>query len=78
VSSFDIHILLHILVTEIKKYLIPFFCFQMLSSKDLNFVGYTYKNFELVNEHEASGIGCFSISSTSVHYSMFIFVFTIY
>lgn len=32
---------------------------QMLSSKDLNFVGYTYKNFELVNEHEASGIGLF-------------------
>jgi hypothetical protein len=31
----------------------------MLSSKDLNFVGYTYKNFELVNEHEASGIGFF-------------------
>ncbi|KAJ4774277.1 Serine/threonine-protein kinase CBK1 [Rhynchospora pubera] len=29
---------------------------KMLSSKDLNFVGYTYKNFELVNEHEASGI----------------------
>jgi serine/threonine kinase 38 len=50
----------------------------MLSSKDLNFVGYTYKNFELVNEHEASGIGFFfSISSISVHYSLFIFVFTI-
>ncbi|KAG8091958.1 hypothetical protein GUJ93_ZPchr0012g21623 [Zizania palustris] len=29
---------------------------KMLSSKDLNFVGYTYKNFELVNDPEA-GMG---------------------
>ncbi|KAM0827560.1 hypothetical protein ACQ4PT_068123 [Festuca glaucescens] len=27
-------------------------CRKMLSSKDLNFVGYTYKNFELVNDDE--------------------------
>lgn len=29
---------------------------KMISSKDTNFVGYTYKNFEIVNEHHASGI----------------------
>ncbi|TVU30396.1 hypothetical protein EJB05_22015 [Eragrostis curvula] len=37
---------------------------KMLSSKDLNFVGYTYKNFELVNDHDVPGMGtvlfCFS------------------
>lgn len=30
---------------------------QMLSSKDVNFVGYTYKNFEIVNDNELPGIG---------------------
>ncbi|KAI0513652.1 hypothetical protein KFK09_009682 [Dendrobium nobile] len=29
---------------------------KMLSSKDINFVGYTYKNFEIVNENEVTGI----------------------
>ncbi|ONK57371.1 uncharacterized protein A4U43_C10F19400 [Asparagus officinalis] len=29
---------------------------KMLSSKDINFVGYTYKNFEIVNDHEVPGI----------------------
>ncbi|XP_077252859.1 uncharacterized protein LOC143892258 [Tasmannia lanceolata] len=29
---------------------------KMLSSKDVNFVGYTYKNFEIVNEHQLAGI----------------------
>ncbi|XP_029123214.1 uncharacterized protein [Elaeis guineensis] len=29
---------------------------KMLSSKDLNFMGYTYKNFEIVNDHEVPGI----------------------
>ncbi|KAL0920244.1 hypothetical protein M5K25_009365 [Dendrobium thyrsiflorum] len=29
---------------------------RMLSSKDINFVGYTYKNFEIVNENEVTGI----------------------
>ncbi|KAK9267981.1 hypothetical protein L1049_010418 [Liquidambar formosana] len=29
---------------------------KMLSSKDVNFVGYTYKNFEIVNEHHVPGI----------------------
>ncbi|XP_010262359.1 PREDICTED: serine/threonine-protein kinase tricorner isoform X1 [Nelumbo nucifera] len=29
---------------------------KMLSSKDINFVGYTYKNFEIVNDHELPGI----------------------
>ena len=31
----------------------------MLSSKDINFVGYTYKNFEIVNDHQLPGIGNF-------------------
>ncbi|KAL9426806.1 hypothetical protein AB3S75_033565 [Citrus x aurantiifolia] len=30
--------------------------FRMLSSKDINFVGYTYKKFEIVNEHHLPGI----------------------
>ncbi|KAL2323416.1 hypothetical protein Fmac_027795 [Flemingia macrophylla] len=29
---------------------------KMLSSKDLNFVGYTYKNFEIVNDYPVSGM----------------------
>lgn len=29
---------------------------KMLSSKDVNFMGYTYKNFEIVNDHELPGI----------------------
>ncbi|KAL6332284.1 hypothetical protein AAG906_004846 [Vitis piasezkii] len=29
---------------------------KMLPSKDVNFVGYTYKNFEIVNEHHVPGI----------------------
>ncbi|KAK1266903.1 Serine/threonine-protein kinase AtPK1/AtPK6 [Acorus gramineus] len=32
---------------------------KMLSSKDINFVGYTYKNFEIVNDPEMPGIGIF-------------------
>lgn len=35
---------------------------QMLSSKDINFVGYTYKNFEIVGDPEVPGIGNFSLS----------------
>ncbi|XP_057959229.1 uncharacterized protein LOC131151823 isoform X2 [Malania oleifera] len=29
---------------------------KMLPSKDINFVGYTYKNFEIVNDHQVPGI----------------------
>lgn len=29
----------------------------MLPSKDVNFVGYTYKNFEIMTDHEIPGIG---------------------
>ncbi|KAL9285056.1 hypothetical protein ACSQ67_024586 [Phaseolus vulgaris] len=29
---------------------------EMLSSKDLNFVGYTYKNFEIVNDYQVPGM----------------------
>lgn len=37
--------------------LIVILSLQMLSSKDLNFVGYTYKNFEIVNDYQVPGIG---------------------
>ncbi|KAG2247129.1 hypothetical protein Bca52824_086757 [Brassica carinata] len=33
---------------------------EMLSSKDINFVGFTYKNVEIVNEDQLSGIGKFT------------------
>ncbi|XP_052187814.1 uncharacterized protein LOC127798344 isoform X2 [Diospyros lotus] len=29
---------------------------EMLSSKDINFVGYTYKNFEIVNDYQVPGM----------------------
>lgn len=38
-------------------FMFPPFLLQMLSSKDVNFMGYTYKNFEIVNDHEVPGIG---------------------
>lgn len=34
----------------------------MLSSKDLNFVGYTYKNFEIVNDYQVPGMGIYLFS----------------
>lgn len=37
---------------------------KMLSSKDVNFVGYTYKNFEIVNDHEVPGISELKKKST--------------
>ena len=38
-------------------YSIPVLFLQMLSSKDVNFVGYTYKNFEIVNDYQVPGMG---------------------
>ncbi|MBA0696517.1 hypothetical protein Goari_003063 [Gossypium aridum] len=35
-------------------YLFPLL--QMLSSKDINFMGYTYKNVEIVNDNQLPGI----------------------
>ncbi|KAB1222903.1 hypothetical protein CJ030_MR2G013607 [Morella rubra] len=35
----------------------------MLSSKDANFVGYTYKNFEIVNEDHIPGIDSLTINA---------------
>ncbi|KAG8641779.1 hypothetical protein MANES_12G033900v8 [Manihot esculenta] len=35
---------------------------KMLSSKDLNFVGYTYKNFEIVNDYQVPGMGNLALS----------------
>ncbi|KAG6732534.1 hypothetical protein I3842_01G182900 [Carya illinoinensis] len=37
---------------------------KMLSSKDVNFVGYTYKNFEIVNDHQLPGIAELKKKST--------------
>ncbi|KAL1562151.1 non-specific serine/threonine protein kinase [Salvia divinorum] len=37
---------------------------KMLPSKDVNFMGYTYKNFEIVNEHEVPGIAELKKKST--------------
>ncbi|VVA16097.1 PREDICTED: serine/threonine-kinase [Prunus dulcis] len=37
---------------------------KMLSSKDVNFVGYTYKNFEIVNENQLPGIAELKKKST--------------
>ncbi|XP_073153350.1 uncharacterized protein [Henckelia pumila] len=37
---------------------------KMLSSKDVNFMGYTYKNFEIVNDNEVPGIAELKKKST--------------
>ncbi|KAK6929764.1 Protein kinase domain, partial [Dillenia turbinata] len=37
---------------------------KMLSSKDINFVGYTYKNFEIINDHQVPGIAELKKKST--------------
>ncbi|VFQ86257.1 unnamed protein product [Cuscuta campestris] len=37
---------------------------KMLSSKDVNFVGYTYKNFEIVNDYEVPGMAELKKKST--------------
>ncbi|KAL8156301.1 hypothetical protein AgCh_001412 [Apium graveolens] len=34
---------------------------KMLSSKDVNFVGYTYKNFEIVNDYQVPGMGMLNL-----------------
>jgi serine/threonine kinase 38 len=38
----------------------------MLPSKDINFVGYTYKNYEIVDENVIPGIGKFISLSLSL------------
>lgn len=48
----------------------------MLSSKDINFVGYTYKNFEIVSDSEMPGIGNIILSIFVFHvYLMLYFCF---
>lgn len=49
--AFDINIVMWIISLFFTSML------QMLSSKDVNFMGYTYKNFEIVNDHEVPGMG---------------------
>ncbi|KAF5475467.1 hypothetical protein F2P56_007270 [Juglans regia] len=58
--------LFHITAAKASLYVLKFYCvfcsdsfnniLQMLPSKDANFVGYTYKNFEIVNEDHIPGI----------------------
>ena len=43
----------------------------MLSSKDLNFVGYTYKNFEAVQAEEAVDIGECCIAERVITFCFF-------
>ena len=43
----------------------------MLSSKDLNFVGYTYKNFEIINDYQVPGMGI-SLSHTQQNFHFFL------
>jgi hypothetical protein len=38
----------------------------MLPSKDANFVGYTYKNLEIVNEDHIPGVGAYQPSNSLV------------
>jgi hypothetical protein len=38
----------------------------MLPSKDTNFVGYTYKNLEIVNEDHIPGVGTYQPSNSLV------------
>lgn len=40
----------------------------MISSKDANFMGYTYKNFEIVQDHEVPGIGNVSFWPSSFYF----------
>ncbi|KAG6537911.1 hypothetical protein ZIOFF_003014 [Zingiber officinale] len=49
-------------VTLIVIFIVFLLIIQMLPSKDVNFVGYTYKNFEIVNDHQVPGVGWFSFS----------------
>ena len=49
----------------------------MLSSKDINFVGYTYKNFEIVNGYQVPGMGNSLAFSTALQ-SLLWFQFWVY
>lgn len=44
---------------------------QMLSSKDLNFMGYTYKNFEIVHDHEVPQIGIVLLLFAFINYDIY-------
>lgn len=46
-------------------FIFPTLILQMLSSKDVNFVGYTYKNFEIVNDYQVPGMGMYLSFSLS-------------
>lgn len=44
----------------------------MLSSKDVNFMGYTYKNFEIVNDNDVSQMGTYSVLAVDYNYSIYL------
>lgn len=51
-----------------------YFVIQMLSSKDVNFMGYTYKNFDIVNGHDVPGVGMVFFSYfESINYAYLIY-----
>jgi hypothetical protein len=47
---------------------------QMLSSKDVNFVGYTYKNFEIVNDYQVPGMGNSLTFSTALQHLVMVLI----
>jgi len=50
-----------VLMRNVQVWIFDLTCYflQMLSSKDVNFVGYTYKNFEIVNDDQLPEIGSY-------------------
>ncbi|RVW33398.1 Serine/threonine-protein kinase tricorner [Vitis vinifera] len=54
------HIMLALFLVELALFIAKL----MLSSKDINFVGYTYKNFEIVNDQPVPGIAELKKKST--------------
>lgn len=44
----------------------------MLSSKDVNFMGYTYKNFEIVNDNDVSQMGTYLFLAVDYNYSIYL------
>jgi len=44
----------------------------MLSSKDVNFVGYTYKNFEIVQDANVPGVGEFLNVESGFCFTLFV------
>ena len=50
----------------------------MLPSKDVNFVGYTYKNFEIVQDANVPGVGKHSKLITSAQIELAVYLVHVY